>query len=355
MPIALAWEMLAGMPERRRALAGPLGLAIVGTVARVGGVGSAAGFLGHVLTPLILTHIIEWMPPDPRTWRGVFVFGWLFGVWSSVWPVLRRQHDWVSQGWLIGGTGAALFAQRFVPYMAIGTLMLLMTHVPPSRSGARGWRTGMLVALTTPVLGLMALTIRQSGVFRPAWPASALTFLQKHHATNIVSRSGDTLTGAGLIPWVNGQIQLVSDAPWLPLWLDTIQGTVEPAQFVARADPTSRWIVWPLDRAPGLPVRMPSSWRMVWRGDIRWNGGFQKIPSAIWERVAPDACLQCNRHGLAVCSGCRVSSVSHLHATGWDTLYPIPVPSSTPCGFPMNTADGHSYSEVLHSTHGSHP
>lgn len=287
VPAVLAWELIAGDAHRRKGLIGPVLVAVAGTALRVGGLSSGAGFFDNVMTPALLNNIIEWMPPDPRTVRGVFVFVWLFGVWGLMVQKIRSHRDYASLGWVVGGTVAALFAQRLIPYMAIGTLMLLVSYGPrivPIPAWISGVFAGALLILVNIPLWT---TVSQTGVFTSAWPSSAIALLRSHHATNIISRQGDTLTGDGLTPWLNGQIQLVSHAVWFPVWIDTVEGLVTPAQFADRYNPTSRWIVWPLARATGLPLRLHAPWHIVWRGDIRWNGGTQEIPSAIWERTAP--------------------------------------------------------------------
>lgn len=285
VPLIILWELLAGNSSRRKGLVLPFIVALVGTSLRVGGFMSGAGFFSNVLSPEILNHIVEWMPPNVRSTWGIFVYLWVFGIWGFIVPKIRAHKDYASLGWVIVGTGAALFAQRLVPYMAIGTLMLLISYGPsplPLPSWIRSLiAIVLLIGLNIPVWSSVA----KVGVFTPTWPTSAIHLLKKDHATNIISLQGDTLTGYHLRPWLNGQVQLVSNTSWFPLWIDTISYRLTPAQFAAKVDPSSRWIVWPTVRSTLPPLTLPKPWHVVWHGKIRWDGGTQQVPTAIWEKT----------------------------------------------------------------------
>ena len=296
VPGVLAAEWLGNVTDtaRRRTLGGPLLLAIAGTVLRVGGPLTGGAFMRHVLTPGILNHIVEWMPLDPRSWWGGAVIGGIVATWVVVGSAAVKKREGLTLMWLVGGTLAALFFQRLVPYTVIGFLWLWQPVWRQKASGAsgapmqvplRGWDS---VALSVGLLVVSALPLLHEGVwFVPTWPSSVLQMLRRDHATNIVALQGDSLSGAGLQPWVNGEVQLYATQPWWPAWVATVQGQASPAAFVVRYDPTSHWIVWPINTRPGFgPLRLPPPWHVVWQGTIRWYGGVQAVPTAVWTRSA---------------------------------------------------------------------
>lgn len=288
VPLLLGAEALLGPRNRWRVLLGPLLVALLGTLLRVGGPLTGGAFVSHVLTPAILNTVVEWMPPNPRSFWGVFVYGWCFASWMIVGHRAWQARDWRALTWLTAGTAAALFAQRLVPYMALGTLILwqpVFADVPVPVSPRSPWRYWDNEVLALAVLVAVWSPVVSHGLFRPTWPPAVLRLLQQQRASNIVALQGDSLTGAGLLPWINGQVQLDAGLPWWPAWVATVQGRVSPTAFVARYDPTSRWIVWPTHTRPGFSaLSLPTPWHVVWQGPMRWGSGLNAVPTAVWTR-----------------------------------------------------------------------
>lgn len=293
VPLALAWETATAPRPRRSRLWGPLALASLGSLANAGGLATGLAFTGQVLTPAIWNTVAEWMPFAPRSAWGGLVLAGLCATWMAVGSRAWRARDVRTLGWLVAGTVAAAFAQRLVPYAVLGFLECwapCWQGAGPEAGPRRVWHGGADAVLALGVLAAIWIPVGRAGVFAPAWPASVLALLRAAHATNIVAPQGDTLDAAGLLPWVNGQVQLYAHAPWWPAWVATARGQASPADFVARYDPQSRWIVWPLETRPGFgPLTLPPPWHLVWRGAVRWPGTAGPVPTAVWTRPADPA------------------------------------------------------------------
>ena len=292
VPALWGWELAAGPRPWRRGLWGPWALSLVAVLLPPAGGLAGLIFLLHVgrSGPYgVLNTIVEWLPPDLRTAWGVAVLAVVCLAWAGLAPATWRSGDRVGLGWLLGGTLAAMEAQRLAPYALLGWMVLatpaLRGQVPAPRPG---WWNGLALGAGLWIGIAPWVLVGRTGFFVPAWPRSALTALRRAGATrNLLAYQGDTLVGAGMRPWVDGQVQLVADRPWWPVWIATEQGRWSPAAFAARWDPGAQAIVWPTLRAGLPPLALLAPWHRVWQGTIRW-GGTTATPSAIWVRIPAD-------------------------------------------------------------------
>ena len=289
VPALWGWELAMGPRERRRGLWGPWAVSILAVLLPPAGGVSGLTFVSRIASGSgaysVINIIGEWLPPDVRTGWGLMLLVAVCLAWAGLAGALWRRGDRVGLGWLVGGTLAAMEAERLAPYALLGWIVLA-TPILQARAPARlpRWYNGAALGAGVWLVAAPWLVVPSAGVFTPGWPRSAIAALRRAHATrNVLTSQGDTLVGSGLRPWVDGQVQLVAHRPWWPAWVATVQGRWSPAAFAARWDPHAQAIVWPV-RRPGLPpVTLPAPWHRVWHGSIRWVGTTQ-TPSAIWIR-----------------------------------------------------------------------
>ncbi len=299
VPALWGWELLTGPADRRRGLWGPLAVALLLVNLPPAGGLNGLRFMAAVWNPHLRHHIAEW-----RGLAYTGLYGWAVLAFAAVllWqlaPRLRhRLYPVRDLGWLLGAMAASVFAVRLVPYAALGLGALAADFswkapvsiypAGPVRRPQR-WTWNRLYAVIGVGLCLLGgLKVIQVGGFVSPWPQSLKTALVQHHARNVLAPEGDTLTTWGVRPWVDGQVQMDADQPWWPAWVQTVIGQTSPAVFVARWDPSSRWMVWParIWTPQGWRlVTVTGPWKVVWRGKMAWpqTNGIAVLTS-LWHR-----------------------------------------------------------------------
>ena len=270
-PLLVLSEVL--LVRHTRAQRKELGLAAVAgvllSVAHPGGATMGAGFLGEILSPGIVNHIVEWLPLAPISVDGwpmavLFVFaGWL--AWRAI-----RRDDSVSLAWLAVGIAVSAFAMRFMPYAALGILAVAATE--PSLGSALQSSPGRLKAWLAAVLlvGSVALGVGE-GVSSPPFiitePMPAISWLKAHHARHVLDfyAFGDALDLYGIQAWVDGRAELWTNQPWWEPYLRTQFGQASPALFAARYDPSARYIMWFGFPATVREMRRSPAWHLAYK------------------------------------------------------------------------------------------
>lgn len=277
----LAIEILTAGRWGHRAFFAGLGAGLLALVSWVNPWGPV--FVLHSLltasNAAIANNIGEWFSPDFHVfwWLGLFLAYALGGAFL----LTRARAPWRSWLYFAGFAAGALYAERFLPYLALGACVPLSAWGLPEmlrdRLAAKIlWRrlagpvgiAGLLFSAAFMIAG--ASSLPRGGIFGPVSrrfePVGATTYLLAHGDRRVFSMVswGGYLEARGLRPWIDGRADF-----WLSVgrafqdYGRARMGDAPPAALVARSGARVALVKRGEPFAWGLRA---AGWRVVYRG-----------------------------------------------------------------------------------------
>ena len=218
------------------------------------GVGALWAFTKSQSNPLSLT-VSEWLSPDfhglfPWEMMAILVIA---GYWVS------RKGDLRAKLWILVGTSAFFYSQRFGFYALIIGVVLLNDYFEVKSKLS----TLVGVGLLTVLLMLTPQFLRQPFVQPVEQPA--VQYLVSIHATNILNQYeyGSTLEMDGLKPICDGR-NIWMNQPWYDHYFETLIGKYPLSKLLKEDIPEARFVVFPLECVDAYQIQELPEWKEIY-------------------------------------------------------------------------------------------
>ena len=280
-PVLLAAEAFFG---RRRDLIWLTLASLALSFAHPGGVATSGSFLASIFSPGVVNRIQEW-----GSLNLLQAGSWLMApivLVALLYTVRRasRRGDETGSMWTLAWLVATAISARFAPYLSLTVLAVTAPLVPLRlrRIERTAGRMGTAALLAVPlVFGSFSVAAAMSVTMQVTQPVGAFAYLREHHATDVLPfySLGNDMDLYGPRPFLDSRAELWTHAPW---WRDYVKanlGFVSPVAFVARWDPSARYVVWPLHYMGSRSLLRSPRWHLVFvdRAPDGTIGGFRRV------------------------------------------------------------------------------